>query len=110
MTKHEEILWEFLRKKKVTGLRFRRQHPIYMFIADFYCHALKLVIELDGGYHKKKDQQEYDINRTAVIEEFGIKVIRYTNEQIEKDFQNIKQKIIKECVARRQLIEELENN
>lgn len=54
MTEAETILWEKLKGKQVHGLRFRRQHPINIYIVDFYCHSQKLVIELDGGIHKKQ--------------------------------------------------------
>ena len=101
MTPEEEIVWDFLHKKKVTGLRFRRQHPIYLFIVDFYCHSIKLVIEVDGGYHNRSEQKEYDLGRTAELEEFKIKVLRFSNEQILNDFNSVKHEIIKECVQRR---------
>jgi very-short-patch-repair endonuclease len=107
MTNAENILWEFLRKHKVIGLRFRRQHPISLFIADFYCHAIKLVIEVDGGYHKNREQKAYDIGRTAELNEFGIDVIRFTNQEIENEFSRVKQEIIKACVERRDLLKQL---
>ncbi len=65
MTNSELILWERLKGKQLLGFRFRPQHPIDIFIADFYCHPLKLVIEVDGGIHKTADQREYDIGRTT---------------------------------------------
>ena len=58
-TKAEEILWFELRNNKL-GAKFKRQHSIGGYIADFYCHTLKLVIEIDGGIHKSKEQREYD--------------------------------------------------
>jgi very-short-patch-repair endonuclease len=105
MTETEKMLWEFLRKNKVMGLKFRQQHPIYLFIVDFYCHALKLVIEIDGGYHNRREQKEYDINRTVELENLGITVIRFTNHQVDNDFKNIKQEIIKQCKTRRDELE-----
>ena len=68
MTPSEQMVWECVRGKKILGLRFRPQHPIDLFIADFYCHPLKMVIEIDGGIHKSKDQKEYDIGREAELE------------------------------------------
>jgi very-short-patch-repair endonuclease len=53
LTPAEIVLWKYLKNKQLLGLRFRRQHPIVMFIVDFYCHYLKFVIELDGGIHKE---------------------------------------------------------
>lgn len=64
MTDAELILWNFLCDSKVMGPRFKAQHPINRFIADFYCHALKLIIEVDGGVHSSPNNHEYDINRT----------------------------------------------
>jgi very-short-patch-repair endonuclease len=68
MTLAEKAVWELLKEKKMFGLRFKPQHPIDIFIADFYCHRLKLVIEIDGGIHKSNDQREYDIGREAELE------------------------------------------
>ena len=85
---------QFLKGKKVLGLRFRAQHPIDIFIADFYCHPLKLVIEIDGGYHRETVQSDYDEGRTGELANWGIDVIRFTNEQIEQDFETVKQIII----------------
>jgi very-short-patch-repair endonuclease len=53
MTKAEKLLWEEIRNNKLDGLKFRRQHPIGRFIVDFYCHKLKIIIELDGAFIKK---------------------------------------------------------
>ncbi|MFK5854987.1 MAG: DUF559 domain-containing protein, partial [Bacteroidota bacterium] len=63
MTDSKLKLWEVLKGKRILGLRFRSQHPIDIFIADFYCHPVKLVVEVDGGIHKSSDQKEYDIGR-----------------------------------------------
>jgi len=80
MTQCEELLWEKLNRKQICGLRFRRQHPIDIFIADFYCHEVRLVVELDGEIHEKK--KEYDIGRSAEMGKFDIHVIRFSNKQI----------------------------
>jgi very-short-patch-repair endonuclease len=81
-TRAEELLWLALKNNQLDGYKFRRQHPIIVYIADFYCHRLKLVIEIDGGYHLSKDQQDLDKERTATIEFQGLKVIRFTNEEV----------------------------
>jgi very-short-patch-repair endonuclease len=60
MTDAEKIIWERLCKNQLQ-VRIRRQHPIYKYIADYYCHELKLVIEIDGGIHLTKESREYDI-------------------------------------------------
>jgi very-short-patch-repair endonuclease len=63
----------------------RRQHPIGNFIADFYCHEFKLVIEVDGAYHSQDDPSDYDQGRSYELEELGIKVLRFTNEEVITD-------------------------
>ncbi|HKK82188.1 MAG TPA: endonuclease domain-containing protein [Prolixibacteraceae bacterium] len=96
-TKAEIALWDILRKKQMMGLRFKQQHPIRIFIADFYCHAIKLVIEVDGDIHNAEENKEYDQNRTAELENYGITVIRFSNEEIMKNIEIVKSKIEKVC-------------
>ena len=82
MTEPEKILWEKLRLKQLGSYRFKAQHPIGEFIVDFYCHKSRLVIEIDGGYHDQRDQQDYDVNREKILSEFGLKIIRFKNEDV----------------------------
>lgn len=100
MTQAEKAVWELLKLKNMLGLRFKAQHPINIFIADFYCHPLKLVIEIDGGIHKSLDRREYDIGREAELEHWGIKVIRFTNEEIEDNINHIQNEIKRICTER----------
>jgi len=100
MTNSELTLWEKLKGKQMLGLRFRPQHPIDIFIADFYCHPIKLVIEIDGGIHKTTEQKEYDIGRTAELNYWGIEVIRFTNEEIENDIDQVIKGIKQTCIKR----------
>ena len=79
MTRAEKLLWEELRKNKL-GVRFKPQHPMIFYIADFYCYALKLVIEIDGPIHD--ETKEKDENRSKDLEEVGNTVIRFTNDEI----------------------------
>jgi very-short-patch-repair endonuclease len=81
-TEAEKAMWEILRKFRKSGYPFRRQHPIEFYIADFYCHKLRLVIEVDGEIHSERDIQIHDEGRTGEMERFGIRVIRFTNDQI----------------------------
>ena len=92
MTESETILWNALRKMKV-GFRFRRQHPIGDYIADFICLPAKLVIEVDGGYHQEPEQQESDKQRTEFLERKGYQVIRIKNEEISNDLNEVVMKI-----------------
>lgn len=101
MTRAEKAVWDLLKEKKVLGLRFKAQHPIDIFIADFYCHPLKLVVEIDGGVHISEDQIEYDIGREAELDRFGIKVIRFTNEEVETDITHVQNEIERICQERR---------
>ena len=78
----EERLWKILRNHKLDGLKFRRQHPVSWFIADFYCHELKLIIELDGGIHELEEVKAYDIKREEKLRALGLTVIRFKNEQV----------------------------
>ncbi len=98
MTVHEKQLWERLSKNQVCGTRFRRQHPIDFFIADFYCHEARLVIEIDGELHNF--QREYDDGRSAEMEKYFIKVIRFTNVEIENNIESVIQRIESETRKR----------
>jgi very-short-patch-repair endonuclease len=82
LTEAEEKLWLAVKNNQIEGYKFRRQHPLSIYIADFYCHVLKLVIEIDGGYHLTEEQQLLDEKRTNDIEFQGLKVIRFTNEEV----------------------------
>jgi very-short-patch-repair endonuclease len=94
-TRQEEILWESLRKNKILGVRFRRQHPIGTYVADFYCHSAKLVIELDGPDHNSPAGKEYDAERTFNLNVNGLKVIRFSNHQIDQNLTEVVVEIAK---------------
>jgi very-short-patch-repair endonuclease len=80
----EKKLWlEYLRGHK---LRFLRQRPIDNFIVDFYCASCKLVIEIDGDSHFSEDAQVYDQHRTSILEGYGLRVIRFTNDEVLHSF------------------------
>lgn len=81
MTPAEELLWEQLKGKQL-GVKFRRQHRLGIYIADFYCHQHKLVIELDGSIHHLPEIAQNDIIRQTNLELDGLKVLRFTNEQV----------------------------
>ncbi len=90
LTNAEKILWEHINKNQL-GCRFKSQHPIDIFIVDFYCHKYGLVIEIDGEIHFSR--KEYDTGRTVEIEKYGLKVIRFTNMEIINDIENVISKI-----------------
>ncbi len=81
-TKAEQKLWQHLRSFRKEGFVFRRQHPLDFFIADFYCHKVKLVIEVDGDVHLIEEQAAYDDSRSGELERFGIRVIRFDNKEV----------------------------
>jgi very-short-patch-repair endonuclease len=84
-TESEEALWHILRKFRYEGYIFRRQHPVDIFIADFYCHKLKLIVEVDGDVHESDQAMEYDDGRSAELEKYGLNVLRFTNDQVLKE-------------------------
>ncbi len=98
-TKTEELLWQSLRNKQVENCKFRRQHPLGNFIADFYCHEKKLIVEVDGGYHNEAEQKEYDAARTQAINEFSVRVMRFTNEEILNNLPEVLKKIAEKLNA-----------
>ena len=106
MTEAESVLWEYLRRKSLQGLKFRRQQIIEGFIADFFCEKAKLVVEVDGGIHETEEQKKIDEQRRAVFEARGLIEIRIKNEVV---LTNIEQALrtIKETVCKR--IAELES-
>ncbi|HSY21167.1 MAG TPA: endonuclease domain-containing protein, partial [Polyangiaceae bacterium] len=79
-TPAEHALWEHLRGRRLCGFKFRRQHVVVGYIADFYCPATRLVVELDGASHKARC--EYDRERSQIFACFGIEVIRFTNADV----------------------------
>ena len=88
MTVPELMLWEHLKNKSLND-KFRRQHPIGSYILDFYCHKKRLSIELDGKVHDNKEQKEKDIERTAYLNELGIREIRFKNEDILENIEDV---------------------
>ncbi len=77
----EEILWNYL-KTKPFGFKFRRQHPFSVYILDFYCHQLKLAIEVDGSIHNVTEVKQNDQIRQQQLEQEGLIFLRFTNDEI----------------------------
>ncbi len=106
MTATEKIIWDRVCKNQL-GVRIRRQHPVWKFIADFYCHEVRLVIEIDGGIHLRSENKEYDISRDIILKDFKIEILRFTNdevidetdlviEKIKRTIEILKQKLLQE--------------
>jgi very-short-patch-repair endonuclease len=87
MTPAEKKLWNNYLKTLKT--KFFRQRPIDNFIVDFYCAKLKLVIEIDGETHFTDEEKNYDSQRTLILEGYGLQVIRFTNQQVFKNFEGV---------------------
>lgn len=81
-TPAEEHFWQMVRNRKMLGLKIRRQHAIGPYIADFYCHELKLVIEIDGSIHNLKEVKIKDAIREKYFIGEELKVIRFTNADV----------------------------
>lgn len=88
MTPAESVLWGYLKGSQL-GCKFRRQHPISVFIADFYCHQHKLILEIDGSIHLEPEVLQNDIERQALLESLGYKILRFTNDQIFKSLESV---------------------
>jgi very-short-patch-repair endonuclease len=94
-TRAERMLWEEIRSRRFLGLKFYRQHPFFVdadghetfFVADFYCHEQKLVIELDGNIHANRRRQ--DSARTKAMNEIGISVVRFNNQEVEQNIAGV---------------------
>jgi very-short-patch-repair endonuclease len=95
MTQEEKILWQYLRANRLNGLHFRRQQIIDGFIADFYCHAARLVIEVDGKIHQQ--QAEYDAERDRVLSARGLRLLRIKNEGVRQNLDSVLARIAKAC-------------
>jgi very-short-patch-repair endonuclease len=98
-TKVEQVLWARLRNRGLHGLKFRRQHPIGPYIADFYCAEHRLIVEVDGGIHNA--QQEPDKLRGEQLAAHGYRVVRFTNAEVETSLQAVLERIAAACGMQR---------
>ena len=95
MTPEEKILWQHLRANRLNGLHFCRQQIIDGFLADFYCHAAALVVEVDGKIHEQ--QVEYDAERDKVLSARGLRLLRIKNEEVRQNLNSVLVRISKAC-------------
>jgi very-short-patch-repair endonuclease len=95
-TRAEALFWECVRNRRCLGYKFTRQKPILSYIADFYCHELGLIIEIDGGVHDS--QKEYDQIRTNDLESYGLTILRFSNDEILSDISEAMKKL-KDIIA-----------
>ena len=97
LTDSEVIFWLLL-KQHFPNYRFKRQHPVSQYIADFYCHKLKLIIEIDGGIHLSDEVRNNDKLRDEFMQSLGLKIIRFTNDEVCKNGELAVEKL-KEIIA-----------
>ena len=100
MTRQEIVLWQHLRRRQVHGIKFNRQKPMYGYILDFYSTQMKLAIELDGSQHYYDGYIEQDKNRDINLNQKGIKVLRYSNLDIDQNLTNVLEDIYYQVRAR----------
>jgi len=91
----EVLLWQQLRAGGIKGFTFNRQKPLGNYIVDFYCKPLRLVIEVDGGYHDESEQRIKDAERQAVLEAMGLHLLRFRDEAVRKDMPQVLETIRK---------------
>ena len=92
-TEAERKLWSLLRNRQLKRKKFRRQQAIADYVVDFYCNESKLAIELDGNFHLEAGAKENDKLRTALLNELGITILRFWNEEVIKDPSKVLQRI-----------------
>jgi very-short-patch-repair endonuclease len=88
-TAAESLLWQRLRRKALGGFRFRRQHPIGPYIADFFCNEANLVVEVDGEVHDSADAHRRDVLRDQIMREYGLHVLRFANREVMIDLDRV---------------------
>ena len=93
-TPAEKVLWTILRDRRLGQLKFRRQSAIGIFVADFYCHALKLIVELDGEVHDDPKQVKHDANRDVYLRSLGCTVLRFPNSEIFENRESVLVRIL----------------
>ena len=94
-TPAEKILWEHLQNRRLKGIKFRRQHPLGTYIVDFFCPAHRLVLEIDGEFHRY--QADQDQARTQEFEDYGFRVIRFWNHKVEQHLDTVLDSITEAC-------------
>ncbi|MBI5917970.1 MAG: endonuclease domain-containing protein [Nitrosomonadales bacterium] len=97
MTDAESLLWMLLRNRRMAGVKFRRQHPEGRYILDFYCDEKKLAVELDGGQHG--EQLNYDQQRDAWLRARGIRVLRFWNNQMLTETEEVMEEVYRCCTS-----------
>jgi very-short-patch-repair endonuclease len=93
-TEVEKLLWRKLKDRRLGGFKFRRQHPVGIYVLDFYCAEKGLAVELDGGGHARGEKVERDRVRDAFLESAGIRVVRFWNRQVREEMDVVVERIL----------------
>jgi len=96
----EKLVWRWLRGRRFSGYKFRRQHPVGRYSLDFFCEEARLAIELDGGQHGFAEQRKHDAEREQFLASLSIKVLRFWNSRLRREAQAIRDTIFRELQAR----------
>jgi very-short-patch-repair endonuclease len=96
----EKLMWRWLRDRRFSGYKFRRQHPVGKYQLDFFCEEAELNIELDGSQHGFPDQRKHDEEREKFLKSLGIKTLRFWNSRLRRDAQTIRDTIFTELQTR----------
>jgi len=96
MPQAETLLWSKLRGTGMKGHKFRRQYSVKNYVLDFYCPKQKLAIEIDGDSHFTDGAEEYDRERQAVIESYGIRFLRFTNAEVRENIEGVVMRIMED--------------
>ena len=96
----EKLMWRWLRDRRFSGYKFRRQHPVSVYYLDFFCEKARLAIELDGFGHGRASQQRRDVEREAFLASRGIKVLRFWNSSLRRNAQSIRDTIFRHLQER----------
>lgn len=97
MTSAEAVLWEALRGRRLANLKFRRQHPFGPFVLDAFCVEHQLEVEVDGDVHSDPAVAARDAERTQYLQQRGIRVLRFSNEEVEERLEEVLKKIVEAC-------------
>ncbi|MFA6098650.1 MAG: endonuclease domain-containing protein [Patescibacteria group bacterium] len=90
----EVVLWRYLKDKRLSGYKFRRQYSVGPYVIDFYCPKIKLAIEVDGPTHFNKEARIYDRVRQEYIEQFNIRFLRFMNSDVYNNIEGVIEKIL----------------
>jgi very-short-patch-repair endonuclease len=96
----EKLMWRWLRDRRFSGYKFRRQHPCGIYYLDFFCEEAELNIELDGSQHGFPDQRKHDLEREKFLQSLGIKTLRFWNSRLRRDAQVVRDAIFNELQTR----------